>query len=88
MSGEDSFKFHYAKHGAGNTPEQYSQTSVPGDGMAGITQGPDGNIWLLDNDGATVEQISSGTSTTRAYTFDAWSSPSACLGCPQPLPLF
>jgi RHS repeat-associated protein len=47
------------------------QMSVPGDGMAGLAQGPDGNVWLLDNDGATVEQISSGTSTTRAYTFDA-----------------
>jgi RHS repeat-associated protein len=50
------------------------QTGQPGDGMAALTQGPDGNIWLADNDGdsgGTVEQITSGTSTTRAYTFDA-----------------
>jgi RHS repeat-associated protein len=47
------------------------KTGQPGDGMTGIIQGPDGNIWLLDNDGGTVEQITSGTSTTRAYTFDA-----------------
>jgi RHS repeat-associated protein len=41
-----------------------------------IAQGPDGNMWLIDEDNPaagvpTIDKITSGTSTTRAYTFDA-----------------